>query len=158
MTLMQVQSFRRWRGAALAALAFAVAPAIAQAADGECDNAKFQTDQAGFLQTGPTRADLPEHVCGKVLSLTTRARHTHSGVHGYFIMQLAPGQAIRIVSDLDRMNAPAWPWVKPGDQVEVVGRYYFDSARSQGIDWTHHGTGRHWATPGYVIVNGTRYE
>lgn len=132
--------------------------AQAQIAPVQCDNQKFLSDQAGFLQTGPTRVDLPEHVCGEVVSVTQRSRRTRSGVHGYFIMQVAPGRQIRIVSDLDRMQAPDWPWVRPGDPVEVVGRYYFDSARSQGIDWTHHGTGRHWASPGYVQVNGKRYE
>ncbi|GBR09062.1 DUF3465 domain-containing protein [Asaia siamensis] len=132
--------------------------AQAQVASVQCDNQKFLSDQAGFLQTGPTRVDLPEHVCGEVVSVTQRSRRTRSGVHGYFVMQVAPGRQIRIVSDLDRMQAPDWPWVRPGDPVEVVGRYYFDSARSQGIDWTHHGTGRHWASPGYVQVNGKRYE
>ncbi len=132
--------------------------AQAQIAPVQCDNQKFLSDQAGFFQTGPTRVDLPEHVCGEVISVTERSRRTRSGVHGYFIMQVAPGRQIRIVSDLDRMQAPDWPWVKTGDAVDVVGRYYFDSARSQGIDWTHHGTGRHWASPGYVQVNGKRYE
>ncbi|GBQ10413.1 DUF3465 domain-containing protein [Swaminathania salitolerans] len=132
--------------------------AFAQTGAASCDNARFLTDQAGLMQTGPTRVDLPEHICGKVVSFTRRARRTHSGVHAYFVISVAPGRTIRIVSDLDRMNAPSWPWVRVGDRVDVVGRYYFDSARAQGIDWTHHGTGRHWSMPGYVEVNGTRYE
>lgn len=138
--------------------AFCALPAQAQSSGSACDNRKFLADQAGFLQTGPTRVDLPEHVCGQVSSVTYRSRRTRSGIHGYFVLQIAPGNTIRIVSDLDRMNAPSWPWVRTGDQVEVTGRYYFDSARSQGIDWTHHGTGRHWSSPGYVVVNGVRYE
>ena len=123
-----------------------------------CDNARFLSDQQGFLQSGPTRVDLPEHVCGRVVGVTSRARHSRSGMHGYFYVDVGQGVQIRIVSDLDRMNAPDWPWVRNGDQVDVLGRYYFDSARSQGIDWTHHGTGRHWHMAGYVVVNGTRYE
>ncbi|RUT25294.1 hypothetical protein C0V97_11915 [Asaia sp. W19] len=146
----------------LAGTPFARAQTVGGAPTGlaptQCDNRKFLSDQAGFMQTGPTRVDLPEHICGQVVSVTRRSRRTRSGVHGYFILQTAPGHSIRIVSDLDRMNAPNWPWVKPGDQVDVVGRYYFDSERSQGIDWTHHGAGRHWALPGFVQVNGTRYE
>lgn len=154
---------RRYAGlsvCALAGLSAVYQPAQAQAlmAPAQCDNQKFLSDQAGFIQNGPTRVDLPEHVCGQVVSVTRRSRRTRSGVHGYFMMQVADGHLIRIVSDLDRMQAPQWAWVKPGDKVEVVGRYYFDSARSQGIDWTHHGTGRHWASPGYVEVNGVKYE
>lgn len=129
-----------------------------QSGGGICDNQKFLTDQAGFMQTGPTRVDIPEHICGQVFFVTKRPRRTHSGVHGYFVVEIAPGRTIRIVSDLDRMSAPLWPWVQRGDHVDIVGRYYFDSARSQGIDWTHHGTGRHWSVPGSVTVNGVRYE
>jgi hypothetical protein len=40
----------------------------------------------------------------------------------------------------------------------VQGRYYYDSASSQGIDWTHHGTSRSWGSPGYVVVAGTEYQ
>lgn len=146
--------------AAVAVLVFSqtLPGAQAKVASPSCDNARFLNDQSDFMQTGPTRIDLPEHVCGQVASVTRRARRTHSGVHAFFLLTVAPGRTVRIVSDLDRMNAPSWPWIKSGDQVEVSGRYYFDSARSQGIDWTHHGTGRHWPSSGYVTVNGTRYE
>lgn len=123
-----------------------------------CDNGKFLADQRNFEQTGPTRVDLAEHICGTVSGVTARARHTRSGVHSFFYVTVGQNQTIRIVSDLDRMNAPEWPWVRKGDQVDIAGRYYYDSERSQGIDWTHHGTGRHWHVPGYVTVNGTRYQ
>lgn len=56
------------------------------------------------------------------------------------------------------MNALPWPWVQKGDNVEVVGRYYYDNPRRQGIDWTHKGTSHKWPYSGYVIVNGVKYN
>ncbi|MBS1075606.1 DUF3465 domain-containing protein [Gluconobacter sp. Dm-73] len=124
----------------------------------QCDNARFLADQQGLEQSGPTGIDLPEHLCGQVLAVSPRAKRTRSGWHGYFYLLVGQGVSIRIVSDLDQMNAPQWPWVSKGDQVEVQGRYYYDSLRRQGVDWTHHGTGRKWPWPGYVVVNGNRYQ
>jgi len=124
----------------------------------QCDNARFFADQQELEQSGPTGIDLPEHLCGQVLAVSPRAKRTRSGWHGYFYLSVGQGISIRIVSDLDQMNAPQWPWVSKGDQVEVQGRYYYDSLRRQGVDWTHHGTGRKWPWPGYVVVNGTRYQ
>ena len=124
----------------------------------QCDNARFLADQQGLEQSGPTGIDLPEHLCGQVLAVSPRAKRTRSGWHGYFYLSVGQRVSIRIVSDLDQMNAPQWPWVSKGDQVEVQGRYYYDSLRRQGVDWTHHGTGRKWPWSGYVVVNGTRYQ
>ncbi|MCQ9154453.1 DUF3465 domain-containing protein [Acidomonas methanolica] len=151
--------FARTFGVVVLAAALHALPAMAQTGmPAQCDNGKFLRDRLELQQSGPTGIDLPEHVCGMVAHVTWRARHSHSGVHGYFDLTIGQGQTIRIVSDLDRMNAPAWPWVQVGDKVEVAGRYYYDSNRSQGIDWTHHGTGRKWGMPGYVIVNGAIYQ
>lgn len=147
------------RAVALGAiLAFGVGGAArAQQAIGpSCDNGHFLAVQQQF-EDGAQRGDQPVHVCGRVVAVS-RARHTRSGWHGYFYLDVGSGVSIRIVSDLDRMNAPAWPWVARGDMADVVGRYYYDNPRSQGIDWTHHGTGRNWAMPGYVTVNGNRYQ
>ena len=124
----------------------------------QCDNARFLADQQGLEQSGPTGIDLPEHLCGQVLAVSPRAKRTRSGWHGYFYLSVGQGVSIRIVSDLDQMNAPQWPWVSKGDQVEVQGRYYYDSLRRQGVDWTHHGTSRKWPWSGYVVVNGTRSQ
>lgn len=136
----------------------ALAPVAAQARDAAppCDVHHFLADQQG-MASGAIRGDRLEDVCGAVVHVYGQ-RRTRSGRHGYFLLQVAPGQVIRIVSDLDRMNAPAWPWVAEGDQVTVRGRYYFDNPRRQGIDWTHHGTGRNWPTAGYVVVNGRIYQ
>lgn len=132
--------------------------AYADAMPSACDNAKFLQDQQNFLQNGATGVDLPEHICGQVVAVAPRAKQTRSGWHGFFYLNVGSGVSIRIVSDLDRMNAPAWPWVQKRDQVEVQGRYYFDNLHSQGVDWTHHGTGRSWAWGGFVVVNGQHYE
>ncbi len=130
----------------------------------QCDNAQFVRDQARYARQFSHRQvpygqhlDLPEHVCGSVVKVY-RARRSRSGMHGYFLMSVAGGQPIRVVSNLDEMKAPSWPWVKVGDQVEVQGRYYYDGPSRQGLDWTHHGTSRRWPWAGYVSVNGQRYE
>lgn len=128
-----------------------------QTVPASCDNRDFMAKQQAFENGGP-KADVPVHICGTVIALSPKTRRTRSGWHGYFYVAVAPNISIRIVSGLDEMNAPAWPWVNKGDQVEVVGRYYYDSFRKQGVDWTHHGTGRAWHVSGYVTVNGHRYE
>lgn len=135
-----------------------LAPMAAQAGESAvpCDVAHFLADQQG-MASGEIRGDRLEDVCGTVVHVYGK-RRTRSGWHGYFLLQVAPGRVIRIVSDLDRMNAPAWPWVAEGDHATVRGRYYYDNPHSQGIDWTHHGTGRNWPTAGYVIVNGRSYQ
>lgn len=141
---------RHWRDEA-------PAPAAAQTVSPTCDNQDFLSKQLAF-ENGGAKADTPVHICGRVLAVSPDAKRTRSGWHGYFYLAVSPSVSIRIVSGLDEMRAPAWPWVNKGDQVEVVGRYYYDSLRKQGVDWTHHGTGRSWHVPGYVSVNGTRYE
>lgn len=128
----------------------------AQSASVVCDNDDFHRKQQKFEQHLIT-TDTPVHICGKVVAVSGK-RKTKSGMHGYFYVDTGMGIAIRVVSSLDRMDAPEWPWVKKGDYVEVVGRYYFDSVRRQGIDWTHHGTSYKWPVAGYVVVNGVKYQ
>ncbi|WP_231118835.1 hypothetical protein [Oecophyllibacter saccharovorans] len=140
----------------------------------QCDNAQFlkdresfsaQTDSSvwSFFTTERTEGrehrhmDKPEHICGVVMKVF-RARRSRSGWHGYFLVNLGNTAPIRIVANLDEMQAPAWPWVRPGDQIEVEGRYYYDNAHQQGIDWTHYGTSRSWPWAGFVVVNGQRYQ
>ncbi len=122
-----------------------------------CDNQTFLDKQKAFENGGP-RADAAVHICGTVLAISPEAKVTRSGRHGYFYMSVAPDISIRIVTNLDEMHTPEWPWVAKGDHVEVVGRYYYDSPRQQGVDWTHRGTGRSWGIPGYVRVNGRQYD
>ncbi|WP_369692607.1 hypothetical protein [Aristophania vespae] len=129
-----------------------------------CDNAQFQQDRQSYMQrykhssvSYGRHIELPEHVCGKVVRVF-RARKSRSGWHGYFLLSVGEGKPLRIVSNLDEMNAPQWPWVKEGDEIETRGRFYFDSPRRQGLDWTHHGTSRKWPWGGFVNVNGEHYE
>lgn len=122
-----------------------------------CDNQDFLNKQQVF-ENGGAKADAAVHICGTVVALSPQAKVTRSGRHGYFYMTVAPNISIRIVTNLDEMHTPAWPWVAKGDHVEVVGRYYYDSPRQQGVDWTHRGTGRSWGIPGYVRVNNTQYD
>lgn len=121
-----------------------------------CNNAQFLQDQQNF-ENGDISADQFVDVCG-VVTAVLPAKHTRSGNHGYFYVQVAQGVTIEIVSDLDQMNAPKWPWVMVGDNTYVQGRYYYDNDSSQGIDWTHHGTSNSWPHAGYVVVNGTKYQ
>lgn len=121
-----------------------------------CNDAQFLQDQQAF-ESGMITADQPEDVCGIVTAVLPEKKTT-SGHHGYFYVQVASGVVIEIVSDLDQMNAPKWPWVAVGDTTYVQGRYYYDNMDSQGIDWTHHGTSSSWPYAGYVVVNGTKYQ
>ncbi|NLG91657.1 MAG: DUF3465 domain-containing protein [Acetobacter sp.] len=122
-----------------------------------CNNQDFLNKQQDY-ENGGAKGDTPVHICGTVRAVSPKARHTRSGWHGYFYVTVAPNISIRIVTNLDEMHTPSWPWVNKGDQVEVVGRYYYDSYRKQGIDWTHRGTGKSWPIPGSVTVNGTKYD
>lgn len=130
----------------------------------QCDNAHFLQDRNMNMQNSKKFSvsrdvlDLPEHICGVVMKVL-RAKKTKSGLHGYFLLSVGEGKAIKIVSNLEEMeNTPQWPWVKEGDHVEVQGRYYYDSPKKQGIDWTHHGTSRKWAWPGFVMVGSQKYQ
>lgn len=125
-----------------------------------CDNKGFLAVQRTYENNAYLpKAYVPVHICGKVLALSKKSRHTRSGEHGYFYVYVGEGVSIRIVSNLDAMlNDPLWPWLQKGDYVEVAGRYYYDNPRRQGIDWTHKNISRKWPFSGYVMVNGNKYE
>ncbi len=143
-------------GAAASNASFSPVAAASPGGSWPCDDAKFEQDQQQ-LASGALQGDQEVDVCGTVTRVLP-AKDTRSGEHGYYVIQIAPGDSIEIVSDLGEMDAPSWPWVKVGDYSFVQGRYYYDSASSQGIDWTHHGTSRSWASPGYVVIDGTEYQ
>lgn len=103
-------------------------------------------------------ADQLVDVCGSVTRVRA-ARRTRSGTHGYFFVRMPSGYQLEIVANLDAMTEastdrpPAsWPWVAAGDYVYVEGRYYYDSASRQGVDWTEDDTSRSWPHTGYVAV------
>lgn len=123
-----------------------------------CNNTQFLTDQSEFA-AGTISADQFVDVCGSVTSVLPE-KHTTSGNHGYFYVEMPSGYDIEIVSNLDAMTTdpPTWPWVAVGDYVYVQGRYYYDSASSQGIDWTENDTSQSWPHVGYVVVNGNLYH
>ncbi|AQS84295.1 MAG: DUF3465 domain-containing protein [Acetobacter aceti] len=130
---------------------------FARSVSSTCDNSSFVQAQQAF-ENGGQKQDVPVHICGQVVAVSEKAKHTRSGWHGYFYVNVGQGISIRVVSNLDEINAPEWPWVRDGDMADIVGRYYYDSPRRQGIDWTHKGTGGSWDIPGYVIINGKRFD
>ncbi len=122
-----------------------------------CDNQQFLTDQSNFAN-GSITADQFVDICGAVTQVLP-AKKTTSGNHGYFYIQMPSGYQIEIVSNLDAMaeaptNKPptTWPWVSVGQYTYVQGRYYYDSASSQGVDWTEDDTSGSWPHVGYVAV------
>ncbi len=121
-----------------------------------CNDQKFLNDQAAF-GNGTLSGDQLEDVCGAVTQVLPE-KTTTSGRHGYFYVAMPSGYQIEIVSNLDAMaqaptNQPpsTWPWVAVGNYVYVQGRYYYDNASSQGIDWTEDDTGS-WPYVGWVAV------
>jgi hypothetical protein len=122
-----------------------------------CYDRQLVADQAGFAQ-GTISVDQFVDVCGRVTSVR-RARVSRSGRHGYFYVAVSgSARPIEVVSNLDAMSRarsdapPPWPWVAAGDYVFVQGRYYYDSDRRQGIDWTEADESAAWPHAGYVVV------
>ncbi len=122
-----------------------------------CNDQQFLTDQSNFAN-GSITGDQFVDICGAVTQVLP-AKKTTSGNHGYFYIQMPSGYQIEIVSNLDAMaqaptNQPpsTWPWVAVGQYTYVQGRYYYDSASSQGVDWTEDDTSSSWPHVGYVAV------
>ena len=112
----------------------------------QCDNAAFAAYRAD--------ADAPHEVtvCGRVMRVL-HAR-TRSGPHEYLDLSVPGTIPVRvIVNENEEGVIPA----HPGSTVVARGRYFNDGDRD-GIDWVHHGAGRSWPYPGYVIVDGQRYQ
>ncbi|HVA27228.1 MAG TPA: hypothetical protein VNF68_03560 [Candidatus Baltobacteraceae bacterium] len=121
-----------------------------------CNDTKFSSDQSAFA-SGSLSGDQLEDVCGSVTQVLP-SKTTSSGLHGYFYVKMPSGYNIEIVSNLDAMAQAStdqppstWPWVSVGQYVYVQGRYYYDNASSQGIDWTEDDTGS-WPYVGWVSV------
>ncbi len=121
-----------------------------------CNDQQFLNDQSAFA-AGTLSGDQLVDLCGAVTQVLPE-KHTSSGNHGYFYVAMPSGYKIEIVSNLDAMAQAStdqppstWPWVSTGQYVYVQGRYYYDSASSQGIDWTEDDTGS-WPYVGWVAV------
>jgi hypothetical protein len=122
-----------------------------------CNNGQFATDQSEFA-AGTITADQPVDICGSVTKVLAE-KQSRSGEHGYFYVEMPSGYQIEIVSNLDAMAEAStdrppstWPWVAVGNYVYVQGRYYYDNASSQGVDWTEDDTDSSWSHLGYVAV------
>jgi hypothetical protein len=122
-----------------------------------CNNVQFTTYQNEF-GAGTISADQFVDICGAVTQVLPK-KTTSSGTHGYFSIELPTGYQIEIVSNLNAMaEAPTddppstWPWIAVGQYAYVQGRYYYDSASSQGVDWTEDDTSSSWDHVGYVAV------
>jgi hypothetical protein len=122
-----------------------------------CNDPGFLTDQSEFAG-GKISADQFVNVCGLVTQVLAK-KTTSSGTHGYFYVQIPNGGTIEIVSNLDAMAEAStdrppstWPWVAVGNYAYVQGRYYYDNASSQGIDWTEDDTSGSWPHVGFVVV------
>jgi hypothetical protein len=122
-----------------------------------CNNTGWATDQSEFA-AGTISADQLVDVCGSVTQVLAKKK-TSSGTHGYFYVAMPSGYQLEIVSNLDAMAEAStdkppttWPWVAVGDYVYVQGRYYYDNASSQGVDWTEDDTDSSWSHTGYVAV------
>ena len=131
-------------------------PTASPATPFACNDSGFVQDQSEF-GAGTLKGDQLVDVCGNVTSVLAE-QDTASGHHGYFYVAMPNGYDIEIVSNLDAMaeastdQPPAtWPWVAVGNYVYVQGRYYYDNASSQGIDWTEDDTGS-WPYVGWVAV------
>lgn len=133
-----------------------VAPTATPTPAYPCNNQQFLTYQSEFA-SGSLSGDQLVNVCGSVTKVLP-SKVTSSGNHGYFYIAMPSGYQIEIVSNLDAMAQASthkppstWPWVAVGDYSYVQGRYYYDNASSQGIDWTEDDTGS-WPHTGDVVV------
>ena len=125
-----------------------------------CNDAGFIADQTAFAAKSIT-ADQPVDVCGTVAAVTAQTNTSGSNTHGYWYITIPEGASsynIEIVSNLTAMaeastsQPPAWPWVTVGQYAHVRGRYYYDNANSQGIDWTEDDTSNSWPQLGFVNI------
>lgn len=111
-------------------------------------------NNAGFLATQHAHADRAEvTLCGTVVRVRA-IRVTRSGAHRYFFVDIGHDDRIEIDANTDLMGD--FP-VHDGDLATVRGEYYYDPNGREGVHWTHRTT-RGSNPPGYVIVNGTRYQ
>ena len=132
--------------AAAALLALAGGCGGGGTSSGDCANAAF----IAYRQN----ADAPHEVtvCGSVMRVS-HAR-TRSGRHEYLDLQVSGTIPVRVIVNEDEEGPVS---AHSGSSVLAHGRYFNDGDRD-GIDWTHHGAGRSWPYPGYLVVDGQRYQ
>jgi hypothetical protein len=122
-------------------------PAATSASTEPCDN-------SGFLATEHAHANHAEVTfCGTVTRVR-ELRRTRSGVHRIFTVDIDGGVRIEIDANVDEMGD--FP-IHPGEAATIRGEYYYDDDGREGVHWTHH-TDHGPHPPGFVILDGTRYE
>ena len=119
----------------------------ASSASAECNDAYFEE----VRDRGASGTEVT--VCGRV-GRVRPPRVSRSGRHLPFDVVLPNGDDVWIDANLDVLGALP---VRPGEQATVRGEYFYDGPRRDGIHWTHRTThGPH--PPGFVILNGVRYQ
>ena len=89
---------------------------------------------------------------GTVLRLL--ADDTDGSRHQRFIVELASGQTLLMVHNID--VAPRVDGLAPGDRVGFKGEYIWNE-KGGVVHWTHHDPeGRHAA--GWIVYNGRKYQ
>lgn len=124
---------------AFAAVLLAAAPA--------CDLSNFFAVQHAHVN----RAEVT--LCGTV-SRVRAARETRSGRHRTFYVDVGHGDRVEIDANLDVLGDVP---IAPGESAVVRGEYYYDRNGREGVHWTHR-TARGTHPPGYLILNGVRYQ
>lgn len=111
-------------------------------------------DLSGFLATQHAHANRAEvTLCGTVERVRA-PRRTRSGVHQTFLVDVGHNDRIEIDANLDMLGPIP---VRNGESAVVRGEYYYDPDGREGIHWTHH-TDHGSHPPGYLILDGTRYQ
>jgi hypothetical protein len=111
-------------------------------------------DLSGFLAVQHAHANRAEvTLCGTVERVRP-PRRTRSGVHQTFLVDVGHNDRIEIDANLDMLGPIP---LRNGEPVVVHGAYYYDPDGREGVDWTHH-TDRGPHPPGYLILDGTKYQ
>jgi hypothetical protein len=118
------------------------------------DGGQGACNDAGFLAVQHAHVNHAEvTLCGTVARVRPE-RHSRSGVHRVFFVDVGGGDIIAIDANVDVMGD--FP-IRTGEQTTVRGEYYYDEDGREGVHWTHH-TDRGPHPAGYVILNGLRYD
>ena len=135
------------------ALAACAGPAATTTASSSA-SAGAACNLAGFLAVQHAHVNHAEvTLCGTVVRVR-KPHRTRSGEHRNFFVDVGGGDVIAIDANLDVMGR--FP-IRTGETTTVRGEYYYDNDGREGIHWTHR-TDRGSHPPGFVILNGTRYD
>jgi hypothetical protein len=121
---------------------------------GSSSNDGAACNLSGFLAAQHAHVNHAEvTLCGTV-DRVRPIRRTRSGVHRVFSVDVGGGDTIAIEANVDIMgNFP----IHTGEPTTIRGEYYYDNDGREGVHWTHR-TDRGPHPPGYVILDGRRYD